>query len=185
MELPDLRRTTPKLTAKVVRELLDYNPDTGVLTWRERDRRWFKNIGAWHRWNVCYAGKRTGCLDNRQRRCIGIFGRQYLEHRVVFLWMTGRWPKPEVDHIDHDTTNNKWKNLRKASRKENAKNQSLFRTNKSGHVGIYRCYNWGYLVQIGVNGRIHQLGRFPTMQKAIAARLAAQRQHGFFKNHGR
>ena len=64
-----------------------------------------------------------------------ILGKYYKAHRVIWLWMTGEWPKEQVDHINHDRTDNRWCNLREASRLENYRNQSQYKNNKSG---LYR-----------------------------------------------
>src|SRR4051794_11442946 len=99
-------------TADEVRALLTYCPVTGELRWRarpgqDRDTR---------RWNTTWAGKITGSPDAMGYRRIKILGRFYYAHRLAWLIATGEWPSWELEHVDADPRNNKWLNLRLASR---------------------------------------------------------------------
>lgn len=49
----------------------------------------------------------------------------YRAHRVIFLMMTGRWPKPTCDHISRNTLDNRWSNLREATHAEQTANRVL------------------------------------------------------------
>jgi hypothetical protein len=92
------------LTAERLRELLDYDPETGVFTRRittGRNRRWKAGDKVSGRPSAT-----TGYLG------IGIGKRRYAAHRLAWLWMTGEWPKNLMDHRDCDRTNNRWVNLR-------------------------------------------------------------------------
>jgi hypothetical protein len=91
--------------------------------------------------------------------------------------MTGRWAKPTIDHRDGDCTNNRWNNLRRATRSQNNANRSRPRHNTSGYKGASRCRRSGkWLAHIGINGKIIFLGRFETPQEAHAAYLKAARK---------
>lgn len=93
-----------ELTQAIAHELLDYFPHTGELRWRLREVKWFKNgkHSARHScamFNTQYAGKPAfNCTGPNGYLHGRIFNKAYYAHRVIFLWMIGRWPEPEVDH---------------------------------------------------------------------------------------
>lgn len=102
-----------ELTHKIVRELLDYNPRTGVVTWRIRKRKWFTADHHWRAWNTKYANKPAGSLDTEGYRQVTLFGEGgYRLGRLIWFWVTGEWPLNTIDHEDRDKQNNRWKNLR-------------------------------------------------------------------------
>jgi HNH endonuclease/AP2 domain len=102
----------------------------------------------------------------------------YNEHQLAWFYMTGRWPKPTIDHRDGDSTNNRWNNLRQATASQNNANRRRPRNNTSGYKGVYRGRRPGqWRAQIGKNGRTKYLGTFPTRQAAHAAYVAAARKH--------
>jgi hypothetical protein len=149
-----------ELTQELVRELIDYDPATGALTHRWRDRRWFGTDRACNIWNA-----------------------RFLAHRVIFLLMTGRWPEPEIDHDNHDPGDNRWHNLVEATHQQNLRNQVMRNTNTSGHTGVYPCGN-RFAASIHVSGRKLNLGTFESFEDACAARKAAEREYGFHEHHG-
>jgi hypothetical protein len=86
------------LTAQYARKLLVYDAETGVLTWR---------VKASNRVNK---GDRTGCM-RWDYRAIRVDGGLYLEHRVIWLLVTGAWPEGVVAHVNGDGHDNRWCNL--------------------------------------------------------------------------
>lgn len=174
------------LTQEIVREFFDYDPETGELTWCERDRKWFQTDHAWNIWNTQNAGKPVGCVDG----CGGyvslrIFNRSHRAHRIIWLWMTGEFPAASIDHENHNRSDNRWSNLREATGAENNKNQSIRSDNTSGVVGVCwhrKASKWS--AQIKVGGNNFHLGLFTEKHEAIAARKAAEISHGFHPNHG-
>ena len=172
------------LTQAVVRELLDYDPATGVLTWRHRARKWFPEPNSYILWNAAHAGKpafNTRTADGYLRG--GICNRSYLAHRVIWLWMLGHW-SVELDHKNRRRRDNRWANLHEVTHSQNQRNQTLRRHSKTGFVGV-RQYKNGYRAWVGVNGQAHFLGTFKTKLEAAAARVAANKQYGFAPGHGR
>jgi hypothetical protein len=161
------------LEAETVRELLDYNPETGILVWKERDWKWFNSKINCKRWNARFAGKPA--LNNPKKGygylCGTILGKSCSAHRVIWLWMTGRWPNPEVDHKNRNPSDNRWRNLREATHAEGARNRSLSKYNTSGFngVGMWPATHKAskkYRAQIRVNNHILHLGSFDTFEEA-------------------
>jgi hypothetical protein len=126
-----------ELTQEVVHELLSYDPSTGTLTWRKRARNWFQSDGDCKKWNTRYANKPA--LTHTEKRGVlsgRVLSRNYLAHRVIWLWMTGQWPTDEIDHKNRDPADNRWRNLREATRKQNGRNLSMSKRNKSHRIGV-------------------------------------------------
>lgn len=155
------------LTADYVRKILDYDPETGILTWRERVTRRGGNYRVGKP-----AGKRA-----KGHIMIGIGGRHYVAARLAWLWMTGEWPDPEVDHFDRDPYNDRWSNLREATRGQNNFN----RTSKAPFRGV-RPWGRKWQTRIKYDGKSHHLGHFDTAEEASEAyRRAAQAHWGDFR----
>ncbi len=115
-------KTIP-LTQEYIKSILDYNPETGIFTWKWRE---FTNPRC-NGWNTKYADKPAGRNSTKKRHSleIGINGALYCSHRLAWLWMTGTWPKQEIDHRDNNPMNNKWENLREATHAQNMLNRKL------------------------------------------------------------
>ncbi len=115
---------------------------------------------------------------------IGIDGKYRAEHKLAWLWMTGGWPTHEIDHIDNDATNNRWCNLRPATREQNTQNARRRSDNTSGYKGV--CLHEGrFAARVQANGKRKFLGYFYTPEEAYAAVCkAAQASHGEFYNPG-
>lgn len=171
------------LTATTARELLDYKPRSGKLYWRKRPRRYFTSQWQWRAWNAKHAGKEafTAYSDKKRKvRSGGLLGKGYLAHHIIFLWMTGRWPEPEVDHEDGNPENNRWSNLKESTRTGNNRNQCLRKDNKSGYVGIHETKAGNFAVDISSR----RIGTFPNLSSAIKARQTEQRKLNFSQRHG-
>lgn len=176
--------TTQLLTPSLVREFLSYNPNTGEFTWLPRDRIHFAGERHWRMWNSRFAGKPIGSMGTRYYRIV-LFYRLYPAHRLAWAWMTGEWPEEDIDHIDHDGSNNRWSNLRAVSHKDNARNLSLKTNNTSGINGVsfdVRRNKWTAYIQ--VDGKSKYLGAYVDLQEAAKARESANVQYGFHENHG-
>jgi hypothetical protein len=101
-----------RITPEYVRELLDYDPETGELTWRETKSGRTSKI----------AGTVQPCHNGYRRKVVIDYG-MYMAHRVIWLWMTGKWPRGDIDHKDRNGLNNRWTNLHVVTKAENNKNR--------------------------------------------------------------
>jgi hypothetical protein len=156
-------------TQERIKELLSYDPDTGVFTWRV-------NRGK------VRAGDPTGCPDTYGYLVIGVDRALHRSHRLAVLYMTGAWPTSDVDHINGDPQDNRWANLRSASRTENNFNTGLRCNNKSGRRGVH----WNPLLgkwRAGgrLRGKTVHLGCFDSLDEAAAVAETWRREnHGAF-----
>jgi len=117
------------LTADYVRSILDYDPETGTLRWKHRH-------DAPPTWNARYALKTAGCKSSKGYWFISINYKRYLAHRLAWLYVTGYWPKHQIDHIDVDKLNNRFSNLREATNSQNHANILAQKNNKCGVKGV-------------------------------------------------
>lgn len=136
------------LSAAFVRDILNYDPVTGVFTWRVT------------RANHVKAGSMVGSRGERGVVGIGIGGKRRIAHRLAWLWMTGSLPDCQIDHIDGNPANNVWSNLRKATAAQNRWNSRP--CGKSGAKGVRapRPKHSGWSAQVHLGGRTHHLGTF-------------------------
>lgn len=160
------------VTQKRIKELVCYDASTGILTW-------IVNIGR------AKIGCEAGTADNRRYKHVQIDGKQYLAHRLVWLYVTGSFPENEIDHENRDPSDNRWSNLQLATRSTNQKNQSKRDDNTSGCTGVHLHKPSGkWHVRIGISGIQKYLGSFSNKHKAIAIRKAAEVTFDYHQNHG-
>jgi hypothetical protein len=107
-------------------------------------------------------------------------------HRAAWLYMTGKWPEGEIDHINGVTSDNRFSNLRECSHQQNNHNQPIRKNNTSGVKGVYwnsAAKKWD--ARVCLNYKIHNGGLFDSLEEASAAvRSLRERLHGEFANHG-
>lgn len=135
--------------------------------------------------NAKFGGRRAGSVDTSTGyRVICVDGERWYEHRLAFLLMTGSMP-PFVDHLNGVRDDNRWANLREATKQVNCRNAALPRHNTSGHVGVAwvgRLAKWR--AEISLNNKTIVLGHFSELANALAARDAANKANGFSERHG-
>ena len=115
---------TDAITQTRLKELLHYDPDTGVFTWLQRTTNSVQIGDVAGTQNKSYKGYK-GYIR------IAIDGVLYLAHRLAFLYQLG-WIPIEIDHDDQIKHNNRWANLNPSTRTLNRKNHPLSRANTSG-----------------------------------------------------
>ena len=165
------------LTAERVRELLDYDPETGEFRWKVRTSLSVR------------PGYVAGCehtdQSGKEYRVIKVGGKFYKAHRLAWLVTHGEFPPEQIDHIDGNGLNNRLDNLRAVSHAENQRNQRKYSNNTTGVVGVYWTkdrHKWRAM--IAVNRKDIHLGYFTNKDEAVAARKAAELKYGFHSNHG-
>lgn len=152
------------LTPARLRELLHYDPETGVFTWRVQANNNRARVGA-----VAGTPHRRGYIH------IGVGGFQYLAHRLAWLYAYGVWPTGHIDHVDGCKTNNALANLRDVSRAINMQNlKGPRRDNQCGYLGV-SVNKKRWKAEIFVNGRRRHIGTYDTPELAHEAYLAAKR----------
>ncbi len=151
------------ITAEKLRELLHYDHETGIFTWK---------VSTSNRVKV---GDVAGSPDGQGYLQIKVQRRLYLAHRLAWLHINGVWPKLNIDHINRNPSDNRLVNLRDVTHKQNHQNRSKSSNNTSGHPGVYwhkRISKW--VAQIKHNQKNIYLGCFSILEEAIAARKAGE-----------
>lgn len=161
------------ITQERLRELIDYNPITGMAFWRVNRR------------GGCKAGDRVGSIQYGSKRSkpyryfklkeMGP-GRVPFTH-IVHLYMTGRWPDAEMDHIHGNTLDDRWLELRPSTREQNEANRGARKNSRIGIKGVSPTRGGRFKAEIYRCGVHKYLGTFATPQEAQAAYLAEAAKH--------
>lgn len=166
------------LTYARLKEVLHYDPQTGIFTWIDPKKPRFLGKIAGSNW-----------INPKVRShyvSIKIDKVLYKGHRLAFLYVNGEFPKNMVDHIDGNGMNNRWDNLRECTRTENYRNVRKYTNNTSGAKNVYfhkRTKTWD--VSFGIDGKLHHYGCYKTFDEADAvAKKVRAELHGAFRNHG-
>lgn len=157
------------LTLDRLKSLLRYDPQEGTFTRAAPGRR-------------VRVGDRAGHLNRDGYRYVRVDGLRYGEHRLAWFYMTGEWPGDDIDHRDLHKSNNRFGNLRCATRSQNMHNTEAPSHNTSGCKGV--CFDVStqkWLAYTFVDGRFHNFGRYLLKDEAAAAHAAGmQRLFGEF-----
>lgn len=175
------RKTQPMPSQEQLRELLDYEPATGLLIWRQRP----ESSATLKEWNRRWAGKpalnarhsagyRHGCIQ----------ARYLFSHRVIWKWLYGDEPS-EIDHINGVRTDNRACNLVASDCTENKHNMARTRRNTSGVSGVtWSQSNQKWNASIVYHNRTRWIGGYELFEDAVAARKAKEKELGFSERHG-
>ena len=187
IEAPRTRETG--LTAEYLRSRVMLEAETQRFIWLLHPG----SANGNRAWDKQWAGKEVSrrhvsapSAHGYQTALIRLNGRWYAEHRLIWLFMTGAWPKNEIDHINGDPTDNRFENLREATHAQNQRNKGPMRNNLLGVKGVgYRRNRFYAQISVGRrdDGRkkVCHIGTFGTIEEASAAyRKVAAEMHGEF-----
>jgi hypothetical protein len=144
-----------ELTQERLKELLSYDPETGVFRWLVKPS---AQVGA---------GDVAGSTRLNGYRCIKIDRHGYQAHRLAWLYVYGIWPTDQLDHKFGVRADNRIAELREATRVENGRNRKMHRNNSSGFRGVsWNKFKRKWCAQIRLPGRIIYRGQFNTAKEA-------------------
>lgn len=169
-----MAKAKPLPSAEILRAAFDYDPRTGILSWKEGAR---------------LAGKIAGHLEakGKRYRCMTVMldYQSYKVHRVVWKIMTGQEPPDEIDHEDGDPSNNRWINLRDGTGGVNHMNVATSSRSKTNVRGVYPAKNGkSWCAAIYLKRKRSYLGTFSSIEEAEQAVLEARKGLGFGPRHG-
>jgi len=154
----------PLVTAEHLRQVLDYDQETGKFFWKAP------------RSNVVKIGDEAGCVNHYGYHVISIACRYYRANRLAWLYVYGEWPKNYVDHINGVRLDNRIANLRDVPAKVNAENRKgPQKDNKVGVLGVSKKRK-RWAARVKTEGKTKHLGCFDTPEEAHQAYLSAKRQ---------
>lgn len=182
-----------KLTHDHLLSRLNYNSDTGIFTWKERQPSEFKpgnksSEANCNSWNKKFAHKQAGSLSKASGYIeISIDKKHYLAHRIAWFHYYGYMPENQIDHKDRVRHHNWIDNLREASQQCQSRNSSIAKNNTSGVVGVslltwskkHPNYKKQHVSQITVNKKNIYLGCFENFADAVKARWKAEVKYNF------
>lgn len=154
----------PPFTQIKLKEMLDYDQETGLFKWRTRKA------------NAVFPGDAAGCLNNFGYVRIGIGRKSYMAHRLAWLYCYGEWPETMIDHVNGNKSDNRITNLRKATRSQNTLNTKTHRNQTSKIRGVDWVKNRKkWMVRIQIEGARKTIGLFSSLDDAIKARKEAEK----------
>jgi hypothetical protein len=155
------------VTAEYARKILNYDPETGIFTWRERPGR------------TCVIGAVASAVQ-KGRNTVTLGGTRFQASNVAWLYVYGEWPDFEVDHRDRDKFNDAIGNLRSSTTMKNMMNMGKTARNTSGFKGV-SPHGDRFVVWIRADGYKYYLGRFRQADHGAAVyRIAAAGMHAEF-----
>jgi hypothetical protein len=159
----------PLVTHERLKELLSYDPETGIFTWKTTRGRMM-------------AGDEAGSLFNKGYVFISVDEKRYMRSRLAWFYIHGVWPKEFIDHKNGNRADDRLSNLREATCAENNRNSQRHKKNSTGFRGVTwrpKDHSWEAAIRNG-GGKIY-LGRFKTGEEAHKAYCdAAKKLHGEF-----
>lgn len=142
------------VTQERLKQLLLYNPDTGEFLWLKGRRK----------------GRMAGCKHSNGYYVIVINSKGYPAHVLAWVYMTGNWPTAEIDHKNRVRHDNKFENLREASKSQQRGNVSIQKRNKLGIRGVRKAYGGKFETRIesrrGGIRKYEYIGTFSTVEEA-------------------
>lgn len=152
-----------ELTQEKLKETLNYNPNTGIFTWK-------KQISK-----KSTIGRVAGSNRGDGYKGINLYNKSYYAHRLAWLYKYGYLPENDVDHINRNKSDNRIINLREVSRQCNLRNSSLNKNNTSGVSGVsFDKGSNSWKAQITVNKKRHIFCYDKDFSEAVCYRLAVE-----------
>ena len=179
----------PTPNVEYIRECFDYNPDTGVLTWRERPAEHFATDAISQDFNRRWAGRAAGSMARQKygssRLLVKLNCATFQYSRLVWALQTGKTVFGAIDHIDGDATNNRWANLREVTTIQNGQNRTHKSKCEGGVVGVNLCRKTGkWRVAVTLNKKFVWLGHYDKHSDAVDKVMSFKREHfGKFARH--
>lgn len=167
------RKKEKAISAEYIRSILHYSPNTGFFVWKER-------FDVLANVNRRLAGNRAGTIVKSGHIAIKIKKRHYWAHRLAWLYMTGEWPKEQIDHKNLNSTDNSWENPREATHDQNNQNKKIPINCRSGVKGVRFVMMRNlprYKVRISLRGKDIHLGYYKTIEEATAVRERASKKY--------
>ncbi len=162
------------ITKSLLRKLFDYDKEKGVLI---RKVRTSVAVGI---------GDISGSAGIDGYIRVRVNGKLYLSHRIMWLYEHGKLPEHQIDHINHNKSDNRLCNLRAVTHSGNQRNASVRKDNTSGISGVSLCKRENkWVASIGLHGKRKFLGYYLEIFDAICAKKSAEYSNGFHKNHGK
>lgn len=155
------------ITQDQLKQMLDYNQETGVFTWLKSNS------------NVVKVGQIAGSYTRSANRVyIKVLGKRYMAHRLAWLYVHGKFPLLQIDHKDGNGSNNAISNLREATNGQNGQNKRKARKDcLSGLIGAHYIKSRdSYQSHIVVNGKKKYLGYFKKAEDAHKCYVDAKRK---------
>ncbi len=157
------------ITQSELKTILHYDPETGLFTWKNKS-----------------VGKIAGTTTYAGYISINLSGKVYRAHRLAWLYMTGSFPKNQIDHINRKRHDNRFVNLHDVLNITNSKNRKKNINNKSGFNGVFwHKYNKLWVAKTRDCDRTVYLGSFKNLDDAIKARKNADIKYHFHPTHGK
>lgn len=164
--------TFRELSQNELKRSVNYDRNTGIFT---------RIAGT----KASKSGSILGSKNSDGYLQIMINRKRYKSHRLAWFYVTGEWPKDQIDHINHDRCDNRFSNLRNASSSINSKNMSKFKNNTSGYNGVgWNKAKKKWHSYIRIDGKLKTIGYFNNIKDAAYARIITEKTVGFHENHG-
>lgn len=179
----------PTPDAEYLRECFGYDPDTGVLTWRERPLSHFPTDAFCDAFNRRWAGRSAGAVARQKYGSVRVLVKvncaSFQCARLVWTLQTGKTVFGVIDHIDGDATNNRWANLREVTTTQNGQNRTHKSKSEGGFVGVNLCRRTGkWRAGVTLNKKFVWLGHYEKHSDAVDKVMSFKREHfGEFARH--
>ena len=173
------------MNIELLRLAIDYDPQTGRMTWKERNPEQWPDARTAKIFNLQFAGKPVGVVAKNGYVLVSFLGKRFYAHRVAWAITHGEQPESCIDHANGIRTDNRLANLRVATESQNRHNTGIRSVNTSGHKNV----SWSkslkrWSVEIRSNGKRHFIGYFLSKSEAaMAAKNARKKLHGEFARH--